>query len=207
MTSHPRDMNEQVIDAVKNSVRICEHFHLPVQTGNDVLLQRMNRGYTTAYYRELAHKVRNVLPNASITTDIIVGFPGETDELFAETLEFMKEIRFDAAFTFLYSKRSGTKAAEYPEQVPPQVKKARLKELMDVQNEISLSINKKLENQVLEVLVEGTSKNDENKLMGRTRTNKIVLWEKAGTEQLGQLVNIKILTAQTWLLKGEIVRA
>ncbi|MCE5285874.1 MAG: tRNA (N6-isopentenyl adenosine(37)-C2)-methylthiotransferase MiaB [Pelosinus sp.] len=205
MTSHPRDMNKDVIEAIAGSQKICEHFHLPIQAGSDILLKRMNRGYTTEYYRELIKSVRTLVPNASITTDLIVGFPGETDELFQETLAFIKEIQFDAAYTFLYSQRSGTPAATMPEQVPLPIKKARLKELMDAQNEISLALNKKLEGQTLEVLVEGDSKNDAAKFMGRTRTNKLVLWEKTGKESVGDLVNIKITHAQTWLLKGQAI--
>lgn len=205
MTSHPRDMNEKVIQAVANSKRICEHFHLPIQSGSDTLLMRMNRGYTTKYYRELIRSIRQQVPNASLTTDLIVGFPGETEELFQETLAFIKEIQFDAAYTFLYSQRSGTPAATMPEQIPLPVKKARLKELMDIQNEISLLLNKRLEGHTVQVLVEGDSKNDASKFMGRTRTNKLVLWEKAGKEGVGDLVNIKITSAQTWLLKGQAI--
>jgi tRNA-2-methylthio-N6-dimethylallyladenosine synthase len=205
MTSHPRDMNEKVIEVIKNSRKICEHFHLPVQAGSDIMLQKMNRGYSTDYYRRLVDRIRQTVPSASLTTDIIVGFPGETEELFAQTLAFVKAIEFDAAYTFLYSQRSGTPAASMPDQVPVGDKKARLARLMAVQNDISLAINKKLEGHTLEVLVEGYSKNDANKLMGRTRTNKIVLWEKTGHEAVGQLVRIKITTAQTWVLKGQLV--
>ncbi|SDL64095.1 tRNA-2-methylthio-N6-dimethylallyladenosine synthase [Dendrosporobacter quercicolus] len=205
MTSHPRDMNDKVIAAVKDSRKICRHFHLPIQSGSDEILRRMNRGYTTGYYRELVDKIRQAIPGASLTTDLIVGFPGETDELFAETLNFMKEIEYDAAYTFLYSQRSGTPAATMPDQLPLAVKKARLQQLMQAQNEISLKINKRLEQTVVEVLVEGPSKTDDHKLMGRTGANKIVLWEKQGPEQVGQLARVKVETAQTWLLKGRLV--
>ncbi|HWR09612.1 tRNA (N6-isopentenyl adenosine(37)-C2)-methylthiotransferase MiaB [Sporomusa sp.] len=205
MTSHPRDMNDKVIETIKNSKKICEHFHLPVQSGNNDILKQMNRGYTTEYYRQLVNKIRQVIPNASLTTDLIVGFPGENEEHVIETLEFIKTIRYDAAYTFLYSQRSGTPAANYPDQVPLPEKKARLNRLMAIQNEISLQINKQLVGHSVEVLVEGPSKNDENKLMGRTRTNKIVLWEKSGGEKPGDLVNIQIATAQTWVLKGCLV--
>lgn len=205
MTSHPRDMNDKVIATIRDSKKICEHFHLPIQSGSDEILRQMNRGYTTGYYKELVHKIRREIPGASLTTDLIVGFPGETDELFEETLEFIKQTGYDAAYTFLYSQRSGTPAATMPDQLPPATKKARLQLLMQAQNEISLQINKRLEQTVVEVLVEGPSKSDEQKLMGRTRTNKIVLWEKQGTEQVGQLVRVKVETAQTWLLKGSLV--
>ena len=205
MTSHPRDMNTKLIDIIKNSKRICEHFHLPVQAGNDSILKQMNRGYTTEYYHQLIRDIREAIPGASITTDLIVGFPGETEEQFLETLEFIKSVRYDAAYTFLYSQRSGTPAAQYEGQLPLAVKKARLNQLMAVQNEISLEINKELTGTVVEVLVEGASKNDQMKLMGRTRTNKIVLWEKTGTEKIGDLVNIQIDKAQTWVLKGRLL--
>lgn len=204
MTSHPRDMNNRVIDTIKQSKKVCQHFHLPIQSGSDAILEQMNRGYTTAYYRQLVDNIRQAVPNASLTTDLIVGFPGESEEYFIETLEFIKSIKYDAAYTFLYSERSGTPAAKYPNQVPLATKKARLNQLMAVQNQISLDINKQLVGHSVEVLVEGPSKSDENKLMGRTRTNKIVLWEKKGTEKIGELVNVNIATAQTWVLKGHL---
>jgi len=208
MTSHPRDMNDKVIDVIANSKKICECFHLPVQSGSDTILKMMNRGYTTDYYRELIAKIRKAIPHASLTTDIIVGFPGETDELFNETLAFIKEIGFDSAYTFLYSKRSGTPAATMADQVPVQVKKERLQQLMDAQNEISLRLNEKLTGETVTVMVEGPSKNDENRLMGRTATNKIILWDKQGTadEEIGKLAKIKITTAQTWILKGQLTK-
>lgn len=205
MTSHPRDLNDKVIEAIKNSRHICEQFHLPVQYGNDTILKAMNRGYTTDDYRNLVRKIREAVPHASITTDLIVGFPGETEETFQDTLNFLKEIRYDAAYTFLYSKRSGTPAAEMQNQVSTELKKKRLQQLMDVQNQISLEINQQLEGRVLEVMVEGSSKTDENVLSGRTRTNKIVLWDKVGHEAVGQLVQIKITHPQTWVLKGELI--
>lgn len=202
MTSHPRDINDKVIDSILHSKRICDHFHLPVQSGSDTILKMMNRGYTTAYYRELIKKIRKTIPNASFTTDIIVGFPGETEELFQETLDFLQEIRFDASYTFLYSKRSGTPAATMADQVPLTVKKERLQRLMDIQNDISLAINQQLKDKVVTVMIEGPSQKDKNRFMGRTTTNKIVLWDKQGTEEIGKLANIKITTAQTWILKG-----
>lgn len=205
MTSHPRDMSDKVIDAVKNSRHVCEHFHLPIQAGSDAVLKAMNRGYTAADYRRLAAAVRAAVPGASLTTDIIVGFPGETDAMFAETLALVAEVRFDAAYTFLYSQRSGTPAAAMPDQVPPAVKKERLQQLMQLQNDISLAINRELVGTDVEVLVEGESKNDANKMMGRTRTNKIVIWDTAGREAPGDLVTVAVAAAQTWVLKGRIL--
>ena len=205
MTSHPRDMSEKVMQVVAGSKRICEHFHLPIQSGSDEILKQMNRGYTTADYRQLVVGIRERMPQASLTTAISVGCPGETEELFQETLECLKTIRFDMAYTFLYSVRSGTPAATMVDQVPLPVKKERLKILMDVQNQISLAINAQLEGKTVEVLVEGPSKNDPNRLMGRTGSNKIVIWDKQGNEEVGQLRSVRINQAQTWLLKGQLV--
>ena len=147
--------------------------------------------------------MREALPEASLTTDLIVGFPGETEEDFAATLDFLREIRYDSAYTFLYSKRSGTPAARMEDQVPDDVKHARLNLLMEEQNKISRDINEKLAGTELEVMVEGESKNDPAVWSGRTRTNKIVLFPH-GTEQAGDFVHVRIDRAQTWVLKGEI---
>ena len=204
MTSHPRDMNSKVIDTIRRSRHICEHFHLPIQAGSDIVLSAMNRGYTAAGYRALIADIREAVPGASLTTDIIVGFPGETDEMYADTLALAAEIRFDAAYTFLYSQRSGTPAADLPDQIPLTVKKERLQRLMALQNDISLEINRALVGTETEVLVEGESKNDANKMMGRTRTNKIIIWDRTGREQTGDLVTVTVDTAQTWVLKGTL---
>jgi tRNA-2-methylthio-N6-dimethylallyladenosine synthase len=202
MTSHPRDASEQMIETVRTSEHICNHFHLPIQSGSDEILKRMNRGYTTEAYVKLVEKIRQAIPDASITTDLIVGFPGETETHFQETVELVKKVRFDVAYTFLYSKRSGTPAATMEDQVPQAIKKDRLQRLMNVQNEISLEINKQLEGTVVSVLVEGNSKNDSSTIMGRTSTNKIVLW-KGSTDDVSKIVQVKIQNAQTWVLKGE----
>ena len=204
MTSHPRDMNAKVIDTIRRSRHICEHFHLPIQAGSDAVLKAMNRGYTAAGYRRLIADIRAAVPGASLSTDVIVGFPGETDEMFADTLALAEEIRFDAAYTFLYSQRSGTPAADLPGQIPLAVKKERLQRLMALQNDVSLAINRALVGTETEVLVEGESKNDANKMMGRTRTNKIVIWDSTGREQTGDLVTVTVDTAQTWVLKGTL---
>mgnify|MGYP002869325558 CR=1 FL=1 len=142
--------------------------------------------------------------NAGITTDLIVGFPTETDQDFEDTLDFIREIKFDAAYTFIYSKRSGTPAATFDGQVDDKVKHERLTKLMDVQNEISLEINSRLKDEVVEVMVEGASKTDKNIFTGRTRQNKLVLFQH-GTENIGDIVNVKINQVQTWLFKGQII--
>lgn len=204
MTSHPKDLSDELIAAIAGGENICEHIHLPVQYGSDKILQRMNRVYTVEKYLRLVEKIRAAIPNVSLTTDLIVGFPGETEENFSETLDFLRAVKFDAAFTFIYSKRSGTPAATFPNQIDDATKHRRLDELMKVQNEISLAKNLALENSVVEVLVEGASKTDEKFFTGRTRSNKLVLFEH-GNEHAGELVNVKITQAQTWLLKGVVV--
>ena len=205
MTSHPKDLSDELIFAIAGGKNICEHIHLPVQYGSDKILKRMNRVYTVEKYLRLVEKIRAEIPNISLTTDLIVGFPGETDEDFAETLDFLREVKFDAAFTFIYSKRSGTPAATFENQIPDEIKHKRLKLLMDVQNQISLEKNSALVGKNVEVLVEGASKTDEKIFMGRTRSNKLILFAH-GDEKPGELVNVKITQAQTWLLKGNIAK-
>ena len=204
MTSHPKDISDKLIDTIKSGTHICEHIHLPVQYGSSRILKAMNRGYTVEKYRERALRVREALPDASLTTDLIVGFPGETEEDFAEMLAFLREMRYDSAYTFLYSKRSGTPAATMESQVPDDVKHARLSLLMEEQNTISREINDRLLGTQLEVMVEGASKNDPAVWSGRTRTNKIVLFPH-GAEQEGDFVQVRITQPQTWVLKGEVV--
>lgn len=207
MTSHPRDMHEDVVKAVAECEHVCENFHIPFQSGSNKILKAMNRGYTREKYLELVATIRRYVPNAAITTDIIVGFPGETEEDFNDTLNLVKELDFDAAFTFIYSKRSGTPAATMEEQVPLDVKKSRLNLLMEAQNIASLKRNQALIGQTLEVLAEGPSNNNANVWSGRTRTNKLVLWPIEGREfKLGDKVQVVIDTAQTWLLKGKAVQ-
>ena len=204
MTSHPKDLSDAVIDAVRQGRHICPHFHLPVQHGSDRILRAMNRVYRKDAYRSLVERIRAAVPDASLTTDLIVGFPGETEEDFGELLDFLREIRYDTAYTFLYSKRSGTPAATMEAQVEDSVKKERLHRLMEVQNEISLEKNAALKGTVQEVLAEGPSRTDEDVWTGRTGTNKIVLWRKKGQETEGDIVRVRITQPQTWVLKGEL---
>ncbi|HHW92736.1 MAG TPA: tRNA (N6-isopentenyl adenosine(37)-C2)-methylthiotransferase MiaB [Firmicutes bacterium] len=203
-TSHPRDFSDEIIEAVRDCAKVCEHFHLPIQSGSNRILERMNRGYTREDYLDLVKRIREKVPNNSITTDIIVGFPGEEEEDFAATLDLVRQVGFDNAFTFVFSPRSGTPAASMMEQVPEGVKKERLNRLMDLQDRISRDINEKLRGKEVEVLVEGTSKKEESFLTGRTRTNKLVLFP--GEEKLiGELVTVRITRPQTWNLYGELV--
>lgn len=201
MTSHPRDMTAAVIQAVAESRHICHHFHLPCQAGNNEVLRRMNRGYTRERYLELVAGIRSRLPEAAITTDIIVGFPGEDEAAFADTLDLVREAAFDSAFTFIYSPRSGTPAATMPEQVPLAVKKQRLQRLMDLQNSISLAKNQALVGRVVAVLAAGPSKQP-GIYSGRTGTGKLVLWPALRPYRPGELVYIAVEEGQTWQLKG-----
>ena len=204
MTSHPRDMSEEVIKVVSEGRNICENFHIPAQSGSNRILKAMNRGYTREKYLALVATIKKYCPEAAITTDIIVGFPGETEEDFQDTLSLMREVQFDAAYTFIYSKRSGTPAAGYEEQVPLDVKKERLNRLMEVQNENSLAKNKLLIGKKVEVLAEGPSQSNNEIWTGRTRTNKLVLWPVMDKQyKVGQSVIVEIISAQTWLLKGK----
>lgn len=201
MTSHPKDLSDRVIAAIRDGAHICEHIHLPVQYGSNKILKAMNRVYTVEQYKALVQRIRAALPHVSLTTDLIVGFPGETEEDFDEMLGFLREIRYDSAYTFIYSKRSGTPAAVMDHQVEEAVKKDRLNRLMAVQNEISLEINQSIQDQIMEVMVEGPSKQDETVWTGRTRTNKIVLFPHV-EEQPGDFISIQITHPQTWVLKG-----
>ena len=204
MTSHPKDLSDELIAAIAGGEHICEHIHLPVQYGSDKILRRMNRVYSVEGYLRLVEKIRAALPNVSLTTDLIVGFPGETDEDFQETLNFIRAVEFDAAFTFIYSKRSGTPAATFANQIDDETKHRRLNELMKVQNAISLSKNRAMIDSVVEILVEGASKTDEKIFTGRTRSNKLILFAH-GSERAGDLINVRITQAQTWLLKGDVI--
>ena len=205
MTSHPRDMSEEVIKAVAECEHICEGFHVPFQAGSNEILRRMNRGYTREKYLALIEMIRKYVPEAEITTDIIVGFPGETEEDFEDTLDIVRQVGFTSAFTFIYSKRSGTPAAKMDEQVPLAVKKERLNRLMALQNANSLKRHERLVGQTVEVLAEGPSK-QKTVWNGRTRTGILVLWPiEDKTYEVGQKVNVKIDTAQTWLVKGKAV--
>jgi len=204
-TSHPRDFTDELIETIAASQKVCEHFHLPLQAGSNKVLQLMNRGYTRERYLELTNSIRERIPEASITTDIIVGFPGETEEDFLDTLDLVERVRFDAAYTFLFSPREGTPAAEMLDQIPDEVKKDRFNRLVELQNKITLEKNLPLVNQLVEVLVEGRSKKDPERWSGRTRTNKIVNFDAPDdTDLTGKLVDVQITSAQTWNLNGKL---
>jgi len=204
MTSHPRDFTDRLIDVISSSEKVCEHFHLPVQAGGNSVLKRMNRGYTKETYLKLVEKIRIRVPHASITTDLIVGFPGETEDDFAETMDLIEKVRFDAAFTFVYNKRSGTPAAEMSDQVPAETKSERIQKLIQRQNAISHEKNLVELGRTHEVLVEGVNRADPSFLEARTRTNKLVLL-KGDRDMIGEMVKARITETGTWHLDGEII--
>lgn len=203
-TSHPRDFDDHLIEVLSKGGNLVEHIHLPVQSGSSEVLKMMARKYDRQRYMELVEKLKKAIPNVVLTTDIIVGFPGETDEQFEETLSLVKEVEFDSAFTFIYSPREGTPAAKMKDDIPMEVKKERLQRLNETLNEISLRKNEQLRGQVVEVLVEGESKKDSNVLAGRTRTNKLVHFQ-GSKELIGEFVHVRIDQPQTWVLKGILV--
>ena len=205
MTSHPQDMTKGMVDALGRSSNIVTQLHLPVQSGSDNILKRMNRHYSVETYKDLLQYCREKIDGVTITTDIIVGFPGETEEDFQQTLQLLKDVRYDMAFTFIYSKRSGTPAAEFEEQVPEEVKRVRLQALMDVQNEISLELNQAMEGKVYDIIVEGPSRTDENMWFGRTSGNKMVLFPKQETLNIGDTIDVRIDKGQTWVLYGTVL--
>lgn len=204
MTSHPKDLSDELIEAIRECDSLCEHIHLPFQAGNNKVLKEMNRKYTKESYIELVRKIKDRIPEVSLTTDIIVGFPGETDEDFKDTIDLLKEVGFDSAFTYLYSSREGTPAAKREDQTSKEDKDKRFRELTEVLNEISNKKNREMIGQVHSVLVEGFSKNNKEALTGRTRTSKIVNF-KGGERLIGEIINIKIIDAKTWSLEGEVL--
>ena len=204
MTSHPKDLSDDVIMAIKECDKLCEQVHLPVQSGSSRILKEMNRHYDREYYLDLVKKIKAEIPDVTLTTDIIIGFPGETEEDFLDTLNLCEEVGYDSAFTFIYSRRNHTPADKMENQIPDDIKHDRFNRLVEAINKKVILKNKEYEGKVVEVLVEGPSKNDETKLTGRTRNGKLVNFE--GKEDLiGELVNVKIVRAQPFSLIGEIV--
>ncbi len=203
MTSHPRDCSHELIDVIADSRHISHHLHLPVQSGSDRILKLMNRHYDTAKYLELADYARARIPDIQLTTDIIVGFPGETYEDFKQTLDLMRRVKYDSAFTFIYSRREGTKAAEMDDPVSDEEKGKWFRELLDVQGEIGEKAYEKYVGRTMRVLCEGKGRTYETLLTGKSRQNIIV--DFAGEESLlGSFVDVKITKALPWALKGEI---
>ncbi len=203
VTSHPWDFTDNMIDVIAKYNNICNYIHLPVQSGSSKILKLMGRRYTKESYIELYNKIREKVKNCSITTDIIVGFPGETNEDFNETLSLVNECKFDSAYTFIYSKRVGTPAAKMDDNISLNEKEERLYKLNDTINKYAKEANLKLIGQVVSVLLEDVSQKDSSMLMGYTDTMKLVN-VKADKKYLGKIVNVKITDAKTWSLDGEI---
>jgi tRNA-2-methylthio-N6-dimethylallyladenosine synthase len=202
MTSHPKDLSQELIEAIAECDKVCNHVHLPVQSGSSNILKKMNRQYDRDQYLDLVRRIKEAVPDAAITTDIIIGFPGETEEDFEDTLSLVKEVGYDSAFTFIYSKRKGTPADEMNEQIEDNIKHERFNRLVDVVNESSALKNKEYDGKVVQVLVEGFSKNDSKKLMGRTTSSKLVNFI-GDPDSIGKLVNVKITEALSFSLNGE----
>ncbi len=203
MTSHPKDATHELIDVMQKHDKICKHFHLPVQCGSDEILKRMNRHYDTTQYLELIDYARSKMPDISFTSDIIVGFPGETRKDFEGTLELIKRVEYDSLYTFIYSPRVGTIAASMPDPISAQEKSAWFRELLDVQNKIGPKRLKKYEGNTYRVLVESKAKED-GCVTGRTDTNMVVNIP-GGEELIGQFVTVKIKHARNCALDGELV--
>ncbi|WP_409227510.1 tRNA (N6-isopentenyl adenosine(37)-C2)-methylthiotransferase MiaB [Gudongella sp. SC589] len=204
MTSHPKDFTERLIQAYVELDKLSPHLHLPVQSGSNRVLKMMNRKYTREEYLEKINAIKERLPNLAITTDIIVGFPGETEEDFQDTIDLVRDVEFDSAFTFLYSIRDGTIAAKIEEQVPDQIKHERFQRLLDTLHPIGLKLNQKLLGTIQKVLVEEVSKNDSRVMSGRTESAKLVHFP-GGEELIGKIVNVRIDNVKTFTLEGEMI--
>ena len=204
MTSHPKDLSDDLIEVMSRSKKICKHLHLPIQSGSTNILTKMNRRYTKEHYLELVRKIRAAIPDISLTTDIIVGFPGETEEDFQETMDVVRKVRYDSAFTFIYSKRTGTPAAAMENQVPEDIVKDRFDRLLKEVQGISAEVCSVHEGTVQEVLVESMNDHDANLVTGRMSNNLLVHFP--GSEELiGKLVNVHLTEAKGFYYIGEMV--
>ena len=205
MTSHPKDITDKLIDAMADCEKVCNQLHLPFQAGSNRILDKMNRKYTKEDYLALVQKIRTKMPDISLSSDVIVGFPNETKEDFNETIDVLEKVRFDTIFSFIYSKRSGTPAAVMEDSITDEEKHENFDRLLEVQNRISREINETYSKKIVEVLVEGPSKTNPDILAGRTDTGKTVNFPASGNVKVGDYVNIKITKVNTWSLDGEII--
>jgi tRNA-2-methylthio-N6-dimethylallyladenosine synthase len=203
MTSHPKDLSDDLIEVMKHSTKICTQLHLPVQSGSSRILKEMNRRYTKEQYLALVEKIRAAVPNVSLTTDIIVGFPGETEEDFQETLDVVRKVRYDSAFTFIYSKRTGTPAAQKEEQVPQDVVKERFDRLLKEVQTIATEQIKRFEGQTLEALAEDVNDQLEGYVTGRLSSGVLVHFP-GGRELIGKIVPVKLVEAKGFYYMGEM---
>jgi tRNA-2-methylthio-N6-dimethylallyladenosine synthase len=205
-TSHPKDLSEELIQAFSKLPKLCEHIHLPFQSGSDKILKAMHRGYTKDSYLEKIDRLKEVCPFIAVTSDAIVGFPGEEEKDFEETLDLIRKVQFDDLFSFKYSPRKGTRAAQFEDKVEEKVKQDRLSTLQEIQKGITLRKNQELEGRVEEILVEGQSKQSAQDVTGRTRSNKIVNFG-GDLELVGQLIPVRITKVFPHSLRGEIISA
>lgn len=203
MTSHPKDLTEDVVKAIRDNDKICNNIHLPIQAGSNSVLKNMNRRYTREHYLGLIDMIRRYLPDCGITTDIMVGFPYETEEDFLDTMDIVEKVRFSTAFTFIYSVRKGTKAAEMP-QIPYEIKQNRIKRLIARQNEITEEISKDYVGNVYEILVEGLQEKKNGYIVGRTESGRLVS-AKGDESMIGEFKNVKINAVKNAQLLGEIL--
>ncbi len=204
ISPHPKDFSDEVIDTIADNSKISRMLHLPLQSGSTKILEAMNRGYTKEEFIALAKKIKEKVPDIGLTTDIIVGFPGETEEDFQDTMDVVNEVGFENAFMFMYSIRSGTPAATMGEQVDEQTKSERLQQLMRLQNQKAKEESQKYLGKTIKVLVEGPSRKNPEMLTGRTSTHKIVLFKSDRKDLKGEFVNTRIYEAKTWTLYGEL---
>ena len=207
MTSHPKDLSDELIACFGDCKKLCHNIHLPVQSGSDEVLRRMNRHYNRQRYMEIVEKLRATCPDLSISTDIIVGFPGETEEDFLDTLSLVREVEYDSAFTFIYSPRVGTPAAKYDDQIPEKIKHDRFDRLVEDVNRCSAKKNSEYLGRIVTVLVDGPSKNDAGAWSGRTDTFKLVNFTSEEPLTEGQMVSVRITETKTFSLDGEKVDA
>lgn len=203
-TSHPKDISDELIDAMAECSKVCHQLHLPFQSGSNKILKDMNRCYDREKYLEIIEKVRNKIPDVALTSDVIVGFPTETNEDFMETVELVKKVRFDNLFTFIYSRREGTKAALMDFVLTEEEIQKNFDTLLEVQHEISREINETYQDKTEVVFVDGYSKTDATVLQGRTDSNKVVNF-KGDDSLIGKLVKVKITEVKTWSLNGEVI--
>ena len=204
VSPHPKDFTDDVIDVISKSKKISRLIHVPLQSGSTNVLKEMNRKYTKEQYLDLIKRIRNKIPDVVFSTDIIVGFPGETEEDFEDTIDVVKQVNFEQIFMFIYSRRVGTRADKMENQIPEEIKHKRFDRLKQVFEESIEENNKKYIGTTQKILVEGYSKNNQDMLTGRTDTNKVVIFE--GPEELiGKIVNIKIISEHKWYLKGEVL--
>ena len=204
ISPHPKDFSNDVIEAIRDCEKVCKIIHLPLQSGSTEVLKKMNRKYTKEQYLNLVEKMKSKIPNLELSTDIIVGFPGETEEDFEDTLDVVEKVNFEQVYMFIYSRRVGTPGDKMPNQIPDEIKHKRfdrLKQLVEIQIDQN---NKKYIGTKQKVLVEGKSKTNDKILTGRTETNKVVNFE-GSDELIGNIVELKIISEHMWYLKGEVL--